>query len=324
MLRHNNNTHKKNKTGHAPLWFSFGAYLKARFGGPVRKIPIDADFSCPNRDGTLGTTGCTYCQHQAFSPHAQSQARGATPLPIREQCEAGIARARRKGMERFMAYFQSYSNTYGPVALLKDRYDQALCDDGIVALAIGTRPDCITPGVLDLLSSYAGRYEVWLELGLQTIHDETLSRINRGHDHADFLSAVDLCRGRPIKLCFHVIIGLPGETREHNRQTARSVAGLNGHGIKLHALQVVKETLMAEAYRNGQVTLINRDEYAIRAADFLEQLPPDVVIQRLTSDALGDTLIAPDWTAHKQATITAIQRELEKRGTRQGSHSQCR
>ncbi len=301
------------------LWRSFTSYLQDQYGERVWKIPVDAGFTCPNRDGSCGVGGCTYCNNRAFSPPSRHRGAGGSLPPIRTQVEEGIERARKRKARKFMVYFQAYSNTYAPPARLKELYDEALRHPAVVALAVGTRPDCIDTAVTDLLASYSPRYEVWLELGLQTFHDETLRRINRGHTVRQSLQAFELLRERPIKVCVHTILGLPGETRDHNRQTADALARLPYHGLKIHPLQILAETVLAEQYARGEVTLLNMEEFVVRAADFLERTPAHVVIQRLTADALSSTLLAPAWCREKQRLLDGIAHELRRRGTRQGA-----
>ncbi len=300
-----------------PYWRSFDAYLRERFGAKVLKIPLDAGFSCPNRE--RGGEGCSFCDNAAFSPHAVRP--GGKPAPLDAQIETGLARAARRGARACMAYFQAFTNTYAPIAALKDAYDRAAGRPGIVALAVGTRPDCVGDDVLELLASYCARVEVWLELGLQSANDETLARLNRGHTYAQFLDAVARCRRFPLKLCVHVIIGLPGETRARGNRTADELAALSVHGLKLHPLQILAGTRLAEEHARGAVALISEDEFVARAADFLERTPPDVVIQRLTADALGPALIAPSWSRNKQRLLAKIADELARRGTRQGARA---
>ncbi len=300
-------------------WFSFSRYLKERFGERVQKITIDAGFSCPNRDGAISTSGCIFCNNETFNPQCRNRRNGAPPESVSQQVEAGINRPRKKKVNRFMAYFQAYTNTYAPVDKLKELYDAALGDPRVAALAVGTRPDCIDPSILDLLASYTGTHEVWLELGLQSANDEVLKKINRGHTCEAFVNAVEMCSRYPVKLCVHVIIGLPGDTRLTNRETASLLSSLPCHGLKLHALQIVENTPLAGWYRSGAFQPIGEAEYVARAADFLERTPSGVVIQRLASDAPGDALIAPKWTENKQRLLNEINRELEKRNTRQGS-----
>ncbi|HAK97575.1 MAG TPA: TIGR01212 family radical SAM protein, partial [Planctomycetes bacterium] len=232
-----------------PYWRSFDAYLRERFGAKVRKLPLDAGFSCPNRE--RGGTGCAFCDNAAFSPFAARP--GGKPAPLDAQLDEGIARAARRGARAFMAYFQAFTNTYAPLDALKAAYDCAARRPGVVALAVGTRPDCAGDDILELLASYCDRLEVWLELGLQSAHDETLARLNRGHTYAQFLDAVARCRRFPLKLCVHVILGLPGETRALGNRTAEELAALPIHGLKLHPLQILAGTRLAEEHARGAV-----------------------------------------------------------------------
>jgi len=295
-------------------YFRFTDYLQQRFGEKVWKIPVHAPFTCPNRDGTLGTGGCIYCRNEAFSPSL-----GAAPFSIRDQIQAGMQRLQKnRNIRQFLVYFQSYSNTYDSVAVLKNYYDQAVEFEAVVGLAIGTRPDCVSPEILDLIESYRNRVEVWLEYGLQSRHNRTLARINRGHTFEDFLHAIELTRGRQIKICVHVILGLPGETHEEILETADVLAQLPIHGVKLHPLQVHTETPLERQYRAGEIQLLQLDEYVRLCCDYLERLPETVVIQRLTADAPADILVAPAWCANKTAVLNAISAEFRSRGSWQG------
>lgn len=298
-----------------PHWRTFDSYLRERFGEKVRKIPIDAGFSCPH--AARGADPCTFCNNAAFSPHAARRA--DAPVPIRTQIEEGIARAGRGGVRKCIAYFQAYTNTNAPVAALKDIYDEAFRHDRIVALAVGTRPDCVGDDVLELLASYAARAEVWLELGLQSMHDATLARLKRGHSYADFLDAVERCARFPLKLCVHVILGLPGESRDDSAMTADALARLPVHGLKLHPLQILAGTALAAEHARGDIACIDADEYVARAVDFLERTRSDIVIQRLCADAIPPALIAPRWSQEKQRTLQCIAAEFARRGTRQGA-----
>jgi len=311
------NADRKSPADSRAGWFSFSAYARKRFGTRVRKIPVDAGFTCPNRDGTRGAGGCTFCNNEAFSPSVLGRTGSRTPVPVRDQVEEWIRKARRPG--KFMVYFQAFSNTYAPVGKLKEIYDEALFHPDIVALAVGTRPDCIDLPRARLLASYAEKYEVWVELGLQTIHEETLRRINRGHTAEEFFSSVELLSGFPLKICVHVILGLPGETREHHRLTARALARLPYHGLKIHPLQILEGTRLADEFRRGEAKPPTEEEFVLSAADFLELTPPTVVVQRLSADALGSTLVAPEWCRNKQRVIRLIEKELGRRGTRQGA-----
>ncbi|MBI5063497.1 MAG: TIGR01212 family radical SAM protein, partial [Desulfatitalea sp.] len=240
-------------------------------------------------------------------------------LSITEQLEAGKAAvARRFKAKKFIAYFQSYSNTYAPLERLQAMYDEALNVEGIVGLAIGTRPDCVDASVLGLLESYARRSLVWIEYGLQSAHDITLARINRGHDVATFQQAVLATAGRGILICAHIILGLPGESAEQMRATADYIARLPIDGVKLHLLYVVRGTPMEALYRSGAYRCLTQEEYVTLVCDLLERLPPHMVIQRLTGDPHRDELVAPQWALAKTETLHLIQQRLAYRDTRQG------
>ncbi len=292
------------------------AYLRQRFGRRVRTLALDAGFTCPNVDGTVTTGGCVYCDNRSFSPN-----RRLPRTTLRTQVERGIAiLSRRFGADRFLAYFQAGTNTHAPLERLRHLYDQALDHPQVVGLAIGTRPDSVPQAVLDLLGDYARRLPVFLELGLQTIHDRSLDWMNRGH-HADaFFDAVARCRGRPLELCAHVILGLPGEDRADMLATARALAGLGLHGVKIHNLYVVRGTPLEEQYRRGVVRLPAREEYVGLVCDFLELLPPEMVVYRLCGESPPDYHVAPAWCQDKPALLRAIDEELVRRDSRQGRH----
>lgn len=290
------------------------SYWQNRFGCLVYKLPIDAGFTCPNRDGTAGTGGCIYCDGRG------SRLRQAGSLPsVSDQILRGQAfyRQHRKA-GKFIAYFQTFTNTYGPVDKLKILYDEALTHENVIGLSVGTRPDCVSDTVLDLLASYVPDYHVWLELGLQSIHNSTLSLINRGHDAAAFLDAVRRAVQKNLLVCVHMIIGLPGETREDILETARILAKLPIHGIKIHSLLVLDGTVLATDYADGRVRLMNRDDYVTTVCDILEILPPEIVIQRLTAEGYQDIFIAPEWARGKMSVLNAIDRELIRRDSHQG------
>ncbi|NOZ21452.1 MAG: TIGR01212 family radical SAM protein [Planctomycetes bacterium] len=296
-------------------YYPFSQYLKKRFGCRVHKVTLHAGFTCPNRDGTCGVGGCIYCVNQSFSPVA-----GKSDTPIREQMKRGMKFLRRRsGPQKFIAYFQPFSNTYADVETLKARYDAALCDDAIVGISIGTRPDCVPDAVLDLVQSYTDRYEVWLEYGIQSIHERTLRLINRGHLFDAFEDAVQRTRGRGIKICAHTILGLPGETRDDMIETSRAVSDLGVDGIKLHHLYVAKETPLHEMYKRREVRVMSAEEYVPLVCDCLEVIRSDVAVQRLVGDTHGDMLVAPVWPQKKSAVFAAISAELRKRGSYQGA-----
>jgi radical SAM protein (TIGR01212 family) len=293
---------------------AFSRFLRARFGGKVVRVTIDAGFTCPNVDGTVTTGGCVFCDNRSFSPN-----RRLPRTTVRAQVERGVALlGRRYGAERFLAYFQAATNTHAPIERLRRLYDEALDHPQIVGLAVGTRPDSVPDGVLDLLQEYARTSYVLLELGLQSIHDRSLEWMNRGHDAAAFLDAVRRCEGRGFDVCAHVILNLPGESHADMSATADALAALPVQAVKIHNLHVVRGTPLEEMFRRGEVRLFERDEYVEVLCDFLERLPAEMVIQRLSGDAPPDYLVAPAWCADKPALLRAIHDELSRRDSWQG------
>ncbi|MCF8062170.1 MAG: TIGR01212 family radical SAM protein [Deltaproteobacteria bacterium] len=294
----------------------FNGYLRELFGERVQKVSLDAGLGCPNRDGTISSEGCVYCDPLGSGSGALSR----DGVPIEVQIRQGIrAASRRYGARRFIAYFQSFSNTYAPVPVLARLYDRALAEPGVVGLAVGTRPDCVDAGILDLLASYRKRVLVWVEYGLQSAHDATLEVIRRGHDAACFERAVRLTADRGLNVCAHIILGLPGESQGMMMETARYVARLPVHGLKIHGLYVIEETALSRWFRAGGFRCLDRGTYVDLVVDVLERIPEDVVIQRLTGDPPhGLTLVAPDWARDKRKTLERIRERLHERGTWQG------
>lgn len=295
-------------------FYSGGIYLREQFPFRVFKIAIDAGFDCPNRDGTIGHGGCTFCSNAIFSPN------GRMPrIPIRQQIENGMRfyRERLQG-EKFIVYFQANSNTHGPVDRLRRLYDEALDFADVVGLSIDTRPDCVPDSVLDLLSEYVGLRYFWLELGLQSSHDCTLQRLNRRHTFAQFVDGVRRARQRALRVCAHVILGLPGETRAMMLETAAALAELGVDGVKLHHLYVPKGTALERQYRRSGVRLLALREYVGLACDFLERTPSHVVVQRLTGEVGDQHVVAPHWGVPKLKVLHLIAEEFRRRGTRQG------
>ena len=289
-------------------------YFRSRFGCRVQKITLDAGLTCPNRDGSLSSEGCIFC-----NAHGSGTAAHRRGVSITEQLLRGQeALKRRYKAKAFMAYFQSFSNTYGPVDTLRSLYDEALAVPNVVGLSIGTRPDCVSPAILDLLQTYATQHLVWIEYGVQSAHDRTLARINRGHTFSDFEKAVHATAGRGIDICAHVILGLPGERRQDMHQTARMLSHLPIDGIKLHLLYVIKETRMEALYRSGKYRCLDQSEYVDLVCDFLERIPSRLVIQRLTGDPHRNELVAPEWSLRKNETLQLIHRRLQERDTWQG------
>ena len=293
----------------------FNSYLKEIFGERVQKIPLDAGLGCPNRDGTISNKGCIFCDQKGSGTGALIH----KGLSIEEQ----IARAKnfmekRYGARKYIAYFQSFTNTYAPISRLKDLYDQALAHEGMVGLSVGTRPDCAGEGILDLLNSYKKKHLVWIEFGLQSSHDITLKRINRGHTASCFERSVLAANQYGLEICAHIILGLPGEDRDMMLQTARFLSNLPIQGVKIHLLYVVEGTELAEIYRKGGLRCLGQEEYANLVVDFLELLPPETIIQRLTGDPATTGLIAPSWAKEKAENLALIRDTLKRRDTWQG------
>ncbi len=292
----------------------FNSYLRSLYGCRVQKISVDAGLSCPNRDGTVSFGGCIYCNARGSGTGASSRG-----LSLTEQLvQAKWSLSRRYKAKKFIAYFQSYSNTYAPLPVLKRLYDEALAVEDVVGLAVGTRPDCVDGAILDLLQGYTPENLVWIEYGLQSANDRTLAEINRGHDVRCFTDAVRATLNRGIKICVHVILGLPGEDREDMLQTAAAISNLGIDGIKLHLLYVVKGTVLETRYRQGQYTCLEQHEYVDLVCDFIERIPEGMIVQRLTGDPHPRELVAPQWALKKNETLAMIRDTLQRRNTRQG------
>jgi hypothetical protein len=276
----------------------YNDYLKEKYGCKVYKIALDAGFSCPN----IKSGGCIYCNSKG------SRASYINPaLTIQKQLETRIEYLKRtKSAKKFIAYFQAHTNTYAPIDKLKAAYDQVTGFDDIVGISIGTRPDAIDREKLKLIASYKNRYDLWLEYGLQSIHDRTLKSINRGHTFDDFLNAVKMTVEFRIPICVHVILGLPGETKEDMMATAKKLSELKIEGIKIHVLHVLKGSTLEKSYMAGEVRLLKQDEYVALAREFLNNLSPDVIIQRLTGQGSKEDHIAPLWALDKTGTIDRI------------------
>ena len=287
---------------------TFGQAMLHRYGERVHKIAIDADFTCPNRDGSKGRGGCTFCNNVSFSPN------GRQPPGISEQIAAGRQVIRRRtGARKYLAYFQAYTNTYADIDSLRSLYDQALSEPGVIGLAVGTRPDCAPAPVLDLLAGYQRQgHEIWLELGLQSSFDESLRRVNRGHGFAEYETALLAARRRGLQVCTHLIIGLPGETKQHCKLTLERVLELGVDGLKLHPLHVVKGTQLANEWRRGEYQPLLLDEYIDIAADLIRHTPPEVIFHRVTGTASKKILLAPDWCSQKWLVLNRITDALKQ------------
>jgi len=293
---------------------NFNTYLRNIFGCRVQKITIDAGFSCPNRDGTISTRGCIYCNVRGSGTGAY-----ATGLSVTDQLLQGKrVLSKRYKAKKFIAYFQAFSNTYAPFDKLKSLYEEALEVDDVVGLSIGTRPDCVDESVLELLQGYGKKYLVWIEYGLQSVHDATLAFINRGHDFKCFKKTVAATKNRGIKICAHVILGLPNEKKTDMLKTARAVASMEIDGLKIHLLYVVKGTKLDKLYATGKYRCLEQHEYVDLVCDFLERIPKNMIIQRLTGDPHPEELVAPMWSKKKMEILNLIKETLEKRDSWQG------
>jgi hypothetical protein len=288
---------------------TFGQSLLGRYGERVHKVAIDAGFTCPNRDGSRGRGGCTFCNNRSFSPN------GRQPASVAEQIAAGRAVLRRRtGARLYLAYFQAYTNTYGAPEALDRLYRSALAEPDVVGLSVGTRPDCVDDQTLDLLAGYRQQgYEVWVELGLQSARDETLRRVNRGHGYAEYATAVPRIRARGLALCTHLIVGLPGESPGESLRTLDRVLALGVDGLKVHPLHVVRGTRLAAEWRRGEYRPLEMEEYVEATCDLVEATPPSVVFHRLTGTAAPGVLLAPAWCGGKWRVLNAIETELARR-----------
>ncbi|MCI0493222.1 MAG: TIGR01212 family radical SAM protein, partial [Planctomycetes bacterium] len=310
-------------------YFACNYYLRQRFGRRVQKVSVDAGFTCPNVDGTVATGGCTFCDNRSFSP-----SRRLPRTDIRGQIDQGIARMRlryRKCRD-FLAYFQPATNTYAPVDRLRTVYEEAIAHPQVVGLVIGTRPDCVPDGVLDLLEELAARPRhmdeplrdseaavsekppyVSVEYGMQTMHDRSLDWMNRGHHHDAMIDAVARSRDRGFEIGAHVILGLPGETHGDMLANARELGRLGIDAVKIHNLYCVKNTPLADQAARGEVRLMERAEYVCTLVDFIELLPPTMIVDRISGDAPPDYFVGPSWCLDKPAVKAAVLAEFERR-----------
>ncbi|ELY6246543.1 TIGR01212 family radical SAM protein [Cronobacter universalis] len=293
----------------------FGGDLTRRYGQKVHKLSLHGGFSCPNRDGTLGRGGCTFCNVASFADETQQH------LSIQQQLAQQAARVDRA--RRYLAYFQAYTSTFAEVNVLRAMYQQAVSQADIVGLCVGTRPDCVPESVLDLLSDYREQgYEVWLELGLQSAKDKTLHRINRGHDFACYQDTARRARMRGLKVCTHLIVGLPGETRRDALVSLERVVETGVDGIKLHPLHIVEGSIMAKAWRAGRLSGIALEDYAVTAGEMIRHTPPDIIYHRISASARRPTLLAPLWCENRWTGMVEIDRYLNQHGA-QGSALGC-
>jgi len=291
----------------------FSAYLKNRFGAKVYKITIDAGFSCPNRDGTISSGGCIFCDDTGSFSQAHSNL-----FSIEQQVEIGVETlSKRFKAEKFMSYFQAYSNTYKPAKELETIYKASLKHPDVVGISIGTRPDCVDEDKLNLISDISKDWYTWVEYGLQSSHNHTLMRINRGHDYECFVRAYEKTKEKGINVCVHVILGL-WESRDEMLQTAQRLADLNVDGVKIHMLCALEGTPLAKMYENNEIDFMSEDDYVSLVCDFLEILPKTTTIHRLAGNGFRKSLIAPRWLGAKLDCLNKIDRELLKRNSYQG------
>ena len=299
-------------------YYSLNTYLKRRFGEKVYKLALDGCMTCPNRDGTLGTRGCIFCSAGGSGEFAEGCCGS-----IAEQIARAKARiASKTDAKKFIAYFQSYTNTYAPIERLRTLFAEAISQPDIAVLSVATRPDCLGEDVVDLLAELNRVKPVWVELGLQTIHEKTADYIRRGYDLSCFEDAVERLREAGIEVIVHIILGLPGETKADMLETVRYVAHQDVQGVKLQLLHIMEGTDLAEEYRAGKCKALSMEEYFDILFDCLELLPPEMVIHRLTGDGPKKILLAPQWSGDKKTVLNSLYRELERRDVRQGKRTE--
>lgn len=295
-------------------YLTWNYYLKHRYQQKVYKVPLNAGFTCPNRDGSAGYGGCTFCSSSGSGDYA-----GNVQDDLLIQFEQGKQMMERKwpgGLA--IAYFQAFTNTYAPLAVLKQLYEPFRYRDDIVAIAIATRCDCLSEEIINYLASYHQDKEVWIELGLQSMHDETAMLINRGHSFANFQFAVKRLRDYGLPVVTHLMNSLPGETPDMMVESAKAIAALDIQAVKIHMLHVMKQTAMGKTYERKPFPLMSKEAYIETVVSQLEVLPPAMIIQRLTGDAPADLLLAPEWTRNKTIVLNDIDKEMVRRNTWQG------
>ncbi|MEW6418213.1 MAG: TIGR01212 family radical SAM protein [Nitrospirota bacterium] len=293
---------------------SFGSYIKKRFGTTVYKVNVDAGFTCPNRDGTISTSGCIYCNNDSFRPNS------CTPtLSLSEQISNGIVHIKKRyKAEKFLVYFQPYTNTYAPVDELERLYKEALSEPSVIGLAIGTRPDTVDEEKISLLEALSERYFILTEYGMQSMYNKTLEFINRGHDYNEFLKAINLTKGRGIFIGAHIIVGFPTETREEMLSMADEISHMPIDFLKIHQLQVVKNTTLEIIYKENPFYVFGYEEYLEFVTEFIERLSSRIILQRLFATAPDNILIAPHWGKNRQEILRDIEKRLELKDIWQG------
>ena len=293
---------------------TYRPYIKEKLGYRVNKLSVDMGFTCPNRDGNLAVGGCVYCNNDSFvPPYARAR------FSMDQQITNGMEYLRNRfKAEKFIIYFQSYTNTYDSVEKLEQMYRDALAYDDVIGLAVGTRSDCVDAEKLDMFEELAKDYYVCVEYGIESIYDKTLDYMNRGHDYQSVLDAIEMSKGRGFEIGAHVIVGMPTETKEEMLKMADEVSSLGIDVFKVHNLHIVRNTQLARMYKEKPFQLFTFQEYVTFIVDFLERISPDMIIERLFTDTPHQLLIAPDWGKSHLQILQAIEAELEKRDTYQG------
>ena len=297
-------------------YHSLNYFLRDKFGEKVFKISLDGGFSCPNRDGTISSGGCLFCSESGSGDYA-----GDRELSITKQfnnIKEMMSHKWKSG--KYIAYFQAYTNTYAPVEELRRKYQEALSQDGVVAIAIATRPDCLGDDVLNLLEEINNKVYLWIELGLQTSNDKTAKRINRGYKLEVFEEAMRKLKERNIHVVVHDILGLPGETKEDMLKTIEYIAHLGAKGIKFHLLHLMKQTPMVKVYENGELKFLSQEDYVELITKGISMIPKDMVVHRLTGDAPRELLIGPMWSLKKWEVLNSIDKALEDNDLWQGKN----
>ena len=295
-------------------YHTWNYYLRNTFGEKIFKVSINAGFTCPNIDGKVAYGGCTYCSKEGSGDFAGNPKDDL----IKQFNDLKEMMLTKWPNAKYIGYFQAYTNTYAPLEVLKEKYETILAQDDVVGLSISTRPDCLEDDVLEYLAELNERTNLWVELGLQTIHDSTSKIINRGHDYKTFLEGVEKLKSKNIKTVVHIINGLPGEDYNMMMETAKAVADLNVHGIKIHLLHVIKNTPMARMLEKNMMSLMTQDDYVNLVCDQLEILPPEMVIHRLTGDGKKEDLVGPLWSLKKWEVLNAIDDTMKARDSYQG------
>lgn len=293
--------------------------LRQQFGEKIFKVPIDGGFDCPNRDGTVAKGGCRFC---SVSGSGDMIVAPSDPLPLQFQKEIQLMHQKWPTVDQYIVYFQNFTNTHAPVDVIRHRFEQVVNEKGVVGLSIGTRPDCLPDEVVNYLAELNERFYLWVELGLQTTFEETSAAINRAHDYQTYLDGVAKLRKHGIRVCTHLINGLPGETPAMMRENVRrTIQDSDIQGIKLHLLHLMTNTKMMRDYNEGRLQLMSKEAYVSVICDQLEMIPPEIVIHRLTGDAPFETIIGPMWSLKKWEVLNAIDAEMKRRNSYQGKYT---